>query len=137
MLKSPKRQENVLYLISAAVVVAAFILTFTTIQLAIFARRREVSVMKLVGATNWFIRIPFMLEGLLEGLIGGVLALATVYLARNVFTSVGSVQVFNLGHSSLYVTTGEALKTGILLVVGGALMGAIGSAVAVRRFLSV
>lgn len=136
LLKSTKRQENVLYLISAAVIIAAFILTFTTIQLAIFARRREVSVMKLVGATNWFIRIPFMLEGLLEGLLGGAFALLTVYLARNVFTSVGSIQVFNL-RNSLYVTTGEALKTGILLVIGGALMGAIGSAVAVRRFLTV
>ena len=136
LLKSTKRQENVLYLISAAVIIAAFVLTFTTIQLAIFARRREVAVMKLVGATNWFIRVPFMLEGLLEGLLGGALALVTVYLARNVFTSVGTVQVFNL-RNSLYVTSGEALKTGIVLVVGGALMGAIGSAVAVRRFLTV
>jgi cell division transport system permease protein len=136
LLKTTKRQENVLYLISAAVIVAAFVLTFTTIQLAIFARRREVAVMKLVGATNWFIRIPFMLEGLLEGMIGGLLAMATVYLARNVFTSVGSIQVFNL-HNSLYVTTSEALRTGIVLVIVGALMGAIGSAVAVRRFLDV
>jgi cell division transport system permease protein len=136
LLKSTKRQENVLYLISAAVIIAAFVLTFTTIQMAIFARRREVAVMKLVGATNWFIRIPFMLEGLLEGLLGGALALVTVYLARNVFTGVGTIQVFNL-HNSLYVTTAEALRTGVVLVIGGALMGAIGSAVAVRRFLSV
>ena len=136
LLKSTKRQENVLYLISAAVIIAAFILTFTTIQLAIFARRREVAVMKLVGATNWFIRVPFMLEGLIEGVLGGVFALATVYAGRNVFTSVGTNQVFGL-RNSLYVTGGEALKTGIVLVIGGALMGAIGSAVAVRRFLTV
>ena len=45
-------------------------LIVNTIQLAIFARRREVAVMKLVGATNWFIRIPFMLEGLIQGVLG-------------------------------------------------------------------
>ena len=50
----------------------AIALVVNTIQLAIFARRREVAVMKLVGATNWFIRIPFMLEGLVEGLVGAV-----------------------------------------------------------------
>ena len=48
-----------------------------------FARRREIEVMKLVGATNWFIRVPFMLEGLVQGLIGGVLAVGFVFLARN------------------------------------------------------
>ena len=47
-----------------------------------FARRREIEVMKLVGATNWFIRIPFMIEGLVQGLIGGALAIGSVFLSR-------------------------------------------------------
>ena len=50
------------------------LLIWNTIRTAMFARRREIEVMKLVGATNWFIRLPFMLEGLLQGLVGGVFA---------------------------------------------------------------
>ena len=53
---------------------SAVLLIWNTIRTAMFARRREIEVMKLVGATNWFIRLPFMLEGLLQGLAGGVVA---------------------------------------------------------------
>ena len=136
ILKQTKRQETVLLVISVAVLVAAVVLTFTTIQLAIFARRREVGVMKLVGATNWFIRVPFMLEGLLEGLIGGALAFATIYLARNGFTGAATPTVGGQA-STLHVTAIEAIRTGVLLIVSGAAIGAIGSAIAVRRFLTV
>ena len=60
--------------IAIVLIVSAAVLILNTIRMAIFARRREVSVMKLVGATNWFIRVPFMSEGLLQGLVGSVLA---------------------------------------------------------------
>ncbi len=136
ILKQTKREESVFYVISAAVLIAAVVLTFTTIQLAIFARRREVAVMKLVGATNWFIRIPFMLEGLLEGLVGAGLAFATVYVGRNIFTGIGTVPVLGVA-TTLHVSTAEAVRTGVLLVIAGAAMGVIGSAVAIRRFLAV
>ncbi|MFM7756995.1 MAG: cell division protein FtsX, partial [Actinomycetota bacterium] len=59
---------------SIVLLIVAIGLIWNTIRTAMFARRREIEVMKLVGATNWFIRIPFMLEGLLQGVIGGVLA---------------------------------------------------------------
>jgi len=62
---------------------ASALLILNTIRTAMFARRREIEVMKLVGATNWFIRIPFLLEGLVQGLLGGVLAVGFVFLARN------------------------------------------------------
>ena len=55
---------------SVVLLFAAVLLIWNTIRTAMFARRREIEVMKLVGATNWFIRIPFMLEGLLQGLVG-------------------------------------------------------------------
>ena len=61
---------------------ASALLILNTIRTAMFARRREIEVMKLVGATNWFIRVPFMLEGLVQGLLGGVLAVGFVFLAR-------------------------------------------------------
>ena len=62
--------RTVALIVAGGVMLGAIALVVNTIQLAIFARRREVAVMKLVGATNWFIRVPFMLEGLVEGLVG-------------------------------------------------------------------
>jgi cell division transport system permease protein len=118
------------------VMVGAVALIVNTIQLAIFARRREVAVMKLVGATNWFIRIPFMLEGLVHGVVGALLAFGLSYGARNGIASlVGSDSL--LGNQKLYVTGHEAIMTGIVVVIVGAGVGALGSAFAVRRFLSV
>ena len=65
--------------IAIVLIISAAVLILNTIRMAIFARRREVSVMKLVGATNWFIRLPFMSEGLMQGLIGSLLAAVVVY----------------------------------------------------------
>lgn len=118
------------------VMVGAVALIVNTIQLAIFARRREVAVMKLVGATNWFIRIPFMLEGLVHGIVGAVLAFALSYAARNGIASLVGTDSL-LGNQKLYVTPHEAILTGIVVIVVGAGVGALGSAFAVRRFLSV
>jgi cell division transport system permease protein len=123
--------------LAIAVMVGAIALIVNTIQLAIFARRREVAVMKLVGATNWFIRIPFMLEGLIQGLLGAIAASVVVYFLRSPIAGfIGNVsdQVIN---SKLYVTPGEAVWTGVVILVVGVLVGVLGSAFAVRRFLAV
>lgn len=124
------------YVLSIAVMIGALVLIVSTIQLAIFARRREVAVMKLVGATNWFIRVPFMLEGVVHGAVGAVLAFVLTYLLRNqVAAFVGNDSL--LGGQKLYVTGGYALWVGVIVLVAGAVAGAIGSAFAVRRFLVV
>jgi cell division transport system permease protein len=92
--------------------------------------------MKLVGATNWFIRVPFMLEGLICGIVGAIVAFAVTYGVRDTIASfVGNETV--LGTRQLYVTSHEAILTGILLLVVGAVVGVFGSAFAVRRFLAV
>jgi cell division transport system permease protein len=75
--------NNGLTVFAVFLLVASSLLILNTIRTAMFARRREIEVMKLVGATNWFIRVPFMLEGLVQGLFGGVLAVGFVFLARN------------------------------------------------------
>ncbi|MEA2844182.1 MAG: cell division transport system permease protein, partial [Actinomycetota bacterium] len=62
--------QIMLWAVAIVLLAAASLLILNTIRMAIFARRREVTVMKLVGATNWFIRVPFMLEGLIQGLMG-------------------------------------------------------------------
>jgi cell division transport system permease protein len=122
--------------LAVGVLIGAVALIVNTIQLAIFARRREVAVMKLVGATNWFIRLPFMFEGLLHGIAGGIIAFAIVYGTRNTIASfVGNETV--LGTRTLFVTPHEAVITGIVLLVVGAGVGALGSAFAIRRFLAV
>ncbi len=122
--------------VAAALMVSAIVLILNTIRMAIFARRREVAVMKLVGATNAFIRLPFMVEGMLQGLMGaaagfGVLALATT-LAQGKLRD-GSIQWLK----ALSVTTGELVGTGVAMLIVGAAVGALGSALAVSRFLDV
>src|SRR5271156_4491926 len=65
--------------IAIVLIISAAVLILNTIRMAIFARRREVSVMKLVGATNWFIRVPFIAEGMIQGILGALLASGVVY----------------------------------------------------------
>ena len=113
---------------------AAALLILNTIRMAIYARRREVAVMKLVGATNWFIRVPFMFEGLVQGLIGAAAAFGVVFVVRNFAQhAVRHVELFH----EFAVSTNEVIGTGIFLVVVGMIVGAVGSAIAVSRFLDV
>ncbi|HET9690252.1 MAG TPA: permease-like cell division protein FtsX [Acidimicrobiales bacterium] len=119
-----------------AVMVGAVALVINTIQLAIFSRRREVAVMKLVGATNWFIRIPFMVEGLVQGVVGALVASGVVYAFRNPIANfVKNNSSFVLSH--IAITPTEAILTGVVVLVVGVGVGTIGSAFAVRRFLTV
>ncbi|HZA59335.1 MAG TPA: permease-like cell division protein FtsX, partial [Solirubrobacterales bacterium] len=71
-----------LLVIAALLLAASLLLVGNTIRLSIYARRREVEVMRLVGATNWFIRWPFMVEGLICGFIGGAIAVAVLFLGK-------------------------------------------------------
>jgi len=122
--------------IAAVLLLSASLLILNTIRMAIYARRREVAVMKLVGATNWFIRVPFMLEGLVQGLVGGAVAFALLSLGRGLIQR--TVQSYKLQLIDQLVVSGkEVVGTGIFLLLMGATVGAIGSAVAVRRFLDV
>jgi cell division transport system permease protein len=120
--------------LAAILLLLAILLIVNTIRMAIFSRRREVAVMKLVGATNWFIRIPFMTEGMIQGVAGASVAAVIVYLLRNlVFHLVGNNNIFN----NLVATTHDVIGTGIAILVVGAVVGAGGSAAAVSRFLDV
>jgi cell division transport system permease protein len=110
--------------------VAAIVLIQNTIRLSIFSRRREIEVMKLVGATNAFVRLPFMLEGMLTGFLGAVGALAmltVVYFALN---------SYNRGLTDPARLVGVPLLIGMLAAFG-LLLGAFGSGLTLRRFLRV
>ncbi|MGI8793383.1 MAG: permease-like cell division protein FtsX [Acidimicrobiales bacterium] len=120
--------------VAAVLLLSALLLILNTIRMAIFSRRREVAVMKLVGATNWFIRVPFMLEGMIQGLVGGAAAFGVVWAAR---AAVDRVIQNNELFREFAVSTSDVVGTGIFILIIGALVGAIGSAFAVSRFLDV
>ena len=120
--------------IAGVLLLSALLLILNTIRMAIFARRREVAVMKLVGATNWFIRIPFMLEGMFQGIVGAGFAILFMWFSRTVIERIIEENSF-LG--DFVVTGGDVLGTGLFILVVGALVGAVGSAIAVSRFLDV
>jgi cell division transport system permease protein len=123
--------------VAGFLLLASGLLILNTIRMAMFARRREIEVMKLVGATNWFIRIPFMLEGLIQGIVGAAIAVGSVVVLNNFFESwlqnTDSFQVLQ----GFVVSGSELLGTSLFIFGVGMLVGAIGSGVAVSRFLDV
>ena len=125
------------YVMSGVLLFASILLIWNTIRTAMFARRREIEVMKLVGATNWFIRLPFMLEGLLQGLAGAALGSVTLLLGNANWTS--GVRKFptNAGLGGFVVTGGYPVRVVVFMVLLGAFVGAVGSATAASRFLDV
>ncbi len=130
--------QIMLWAVAIVLLAAASLLILNTIRMAIFARRREVAVMKLVGATNWFIRVPFMLEGLIQGLMGALLAYGIVWIGRDLIQNRitgarNDIQLFK----QFLVTSSDVAGTGILLLIVGVLVGTVGSAFAVSRFLDV
>jgi len=116
-------------------VIASTLLIANTIRLSIFSRRREIEVMKLVGATNWFIRGPFMLEGLLTGLAGSALAVILLLLAKTLVLP--SFSGYVSGGTSDNVHALPFSLNAVVLIVAGLLLGAAGSGLTIRRFLQV
>lgn len=117
--------------------IASSLLILNTIRTAMFARRREIEVMKLVGATNWFIRIPFMLEGLVQGLIGGALAVGSVFAARR-----GIDNLLNRSEGlsllrTFSIETSDVTLACVTVIVIAIALSVISSALATRRFLHV
>jgi cell division transport system permease protein len=121
--------------IAVVLIVSAAVLILNTIRMAIFARRREVSVMKLVGATNWFIRVPFMLEGLVHGLVGALAAFGAAFFIRTHLSPFISTSLIT--NNNPYVSPHDTVLTGLAIIVVGVVVGAAGSYFAIRRFLAV
>jgi cell division transport system permease protein len=129
---------GVRFLLAAALLlVAAGLLIVNTIRVAMFARRREIEVMKLVGATNWFIRVPFIVEGIIQTLIGAAVAVLSMSFVIRPFIDELSKEKLVPLFKGFEVTDGNLLLANLLVVGVAVLIGAIGSAVAVSRFLDV
>ena len=113
--------------LAGVLLLSATVLILNTIRMAIFSRRREVSVMKLVGATNWFIRIPYITEGFIQGLMGSVVAMLAVTALHTWYPL----------HNEFQLNTSALIGTNAVVLIVGVVIGSVGSAIAIRRFLDV
>ena len=121
------------FLMAGVLLASSLFLIVNTIRLATFARRREIEVMKLVGASNWFVRVPFMAEGLVQGLIGAGFAVGLVYFLKWVITRLLQHQ-----HNLLqpfYASSHDVFVIGSWVLLIGAVIGVAGSTIGLRRFL--
>jgi cell division transport system permease protein len=135
MLKVTRWLRYVFFAMAGVLLASSLFLIVNTIRLATFARRREIEVMKLVGASNWFVRVPFMAEGLVQGAIGAGISFGLVFALKNVLdiwldrdTAANLFQGF-------YVTNGDAFAIGFVVLLVGAAIGIVGSTIGLRRFL--
>ena len=118
----------------AVLVIAAIMITFNTVRLAIYTTREEISVMRLVGASNTFIRGPFMLQGVIYGVISGVVALLITYPIL-LWLGPGTEIFFQFNIFDYFVT--EFAYIFLVIVGSGVLLGLISSTLAVSRYLKV
>lgn len=134
-LENLENLSNVLNVLGLGLAIAlglsAVVLIANTIRLAIYARREEVSIMKLVGASNWFIRVPFLLEGMIEGVVGAALAVFVVWLGSTNLARAGE------GFFLFRLDVGQEwfLRWGLLFLLFGAVAGIIGSLLGLSRYL--
>lgn len=115
------------------VLVSLFLIS-NTIKLTVYSRRREIGIMKFVGATDWFIRWPFIIEGMIMGLVGGVIAFGVVYSAyRVIYADVTQSMFYAELVTPQYVLQNFSWQFGVT----GLVIGALGSFIALKRFLDV
>ena len=120
-------------LVSVVMLIAAAVLIANTVRMGLFARRKEIGIMKLVGATNWRIRLPFLIEGLMESLIGAVAAVLFLFALKVAFINplYGSVRFIP------WVTNRDVLAIVPLLLIAGSVLALVASLAGMRRFLDV
>jgi cell division transport system permease protein len=125
----------VLTVITALLVLASLMLIGNTIRLSIYTRRREVEVMRLVGATRWFIRWPFMIEGVIVGFIGGLIAILILWLGKLTIVDPLSSSFSFLAAQNSSTLTFPAMI--VILFAASVLVSTLGSGITLRRFLKV
>lgn len=124
------QKVGIVFIILFAVVAVA--LVSITIRMAIYSRRKEIGIMKLVGATNWFIRWPFIMEGVFEGFLGAIVGVIVAVVMHSwLLTRVEAAAESDL------ITGGYLTILSLFLIIIGIFIGAIGSALALRRWIEV
>ncbi|MDP9751408.1 permease-like cell division protein FtsX [Thermoanaerobacter pentosaceus] len=129
---------KIIRIVGLSIILILFIISIViisnTIKLGVFARRREINIMKYIGATDWFIRWPFLIEGVILGLIGALLSVIILVLAYGYVLDVMNNKLIMFQLLPL-----EKIVGGILLYFSmiGAIIGALGSGLSIKRFLNV
>ena len=129
--------QRVMLIAGIILLTAALLLILNHIRMAMYARRREIEVMKLVGATNWFIRVPFMLEGIVQGIVGAGLALVAVFGVDRFMQAAAQNKEYQAIMEGFVATSSDLWTTAALVLVLGIVIGAAGSGWALSRFLKV
>jgi cell division transport system permease protein len=119
--------------VALIMLIASAALIGNTVRMAVFARRKEIGIMRLVGATNWFIRVPFVIEGVVEGLLGAGAAILALFIMKTAFID---PLRNNVGFLAL-IRTGDVISTIPFLLGGGVVVAVVASLIAMRRFLEV
>ena len=131
---------SIAFLIIIILLLAAIVLVFNTIRLSIHARRKEIEVMKLVGATNWFVRIPFLFEGFFEGFVGSIIAVFLLYFMSNYLLIKAERAIVDTMHIKDLAVLGSdnvILYIYAAIIILGALLGILSSAIALKRYIRV
>lgn len=131
MLEFIEKQTSVLYLVALAlgifIGVSAIFLVSNTIRLTIYAKRKTVQTMKLVGASRWFVRAPFLIEGIVQGLIGGSIAAGVIYYLLGFASKMISLELASFIRVDMFFYPS--------VIAAGVLLGFFGSAISVRKFI--
>ena len=129
--------QRAMLIVGVGLLVAALLLILNAIRMAMFARRREIEVMKLVGATNWFIRVPFMMEGIVQGLVGALFAVGALVAVDRAMDNAAQNRDYRSIMEGFVASPGEVRLTVVVVILLGITIGAAGSAWALSRFLRV
>jgi cell division transport system permease protein len=131
---------TIAFLIIVVLLLAAIVLIFNTIRLSVHARRKEIEVMKLVGATNWFVRLPFLFEGFFEGFIGSIISVVLLYFLSNyllIRVEKAIVDTMHIKDLAILGNNNIILYIYAGLVILGGLLGIFSSGFALKRYISV
>jgi cell division transport system permease protein len=131
---------TIAFIIIIVLLLATIVLIFNTIRLSIYARRKEIEVMKLVGASNWFVRIPFLFEGFFEGFMGSIVSVVMLYLLGNFLLIKGErviVDTMRIKELAMLGSGNIIIYVYIGLIVLGGLLGIISSGIALRRYVKI
>lgn len=131
---------TIAFIIIIVLLLATIVLIFNTIRLSIYARRKEIEVMKLVGASNWFVRIPFLFEGFFEGFMGSIVSVVMLYLLGNFLLIKGErviVDTMRIKELAILGSGNIIIYIYIGLIVLGGLLGIISSGIALRRYIKI
>ena len=132
-----ERFEGVMYvvrvvglIIGGFLCVAVLFIVTNTIKLTIYSRRDEIEIYKLVGATDWFVKIPFLIEGAIQGFVSGLLAFLILFLVFSVF-SIKTIHLFSLPVIDIYFLS---INSSVSIILLSLALGFIGGLIAIGRF---